>query len=658
MNEQQLVDAILKNDIDKVKEFINQGVNVNFIDSKYNLTPLIISTIHSNLEIVELLLRNNADVTTKVYGKNILDYVVKELHSSDKYKQILSLLLKYRLKDIEQLKIETANKTLLEYACYNKWIDIVELLIQHNIDVNIGKPLLFIFKNMNENVGEDITLLSLLLSAGANLKDIEKVVDKTGNSLLHIACQKKDESLIKLLINYGIDLNIVNSSGFTPLSFLCSSLGRFNNTYDKKTFSLVKLLINAGADINVGGALAEACSVGHVPCIKLLLKKGANINGIEYTNFENTHIFHKIPIVEASKLKHNKNIVELLIKHGADVNNGCPLSHACQTNNIEVVELLLQSGADVNTKDKDFSYTPLMFATINGNLDIIKLLIEHGADVNICDQYNETALILSTKHGYEHIVRFLFQHNADINTQSKRDGQTALFHLIRRNNDYSTETIEMFLQGGADVNIKDMEDKTPIFYVVKSGNLELFNLLLKYGADINVVSQGNKNLLYYALASLSYYVSDKSERIEIIKSLLKSGLTLTNNSKDDYFLLQKFLDYCESGDVEIVSLFIDSGINVNLNYNSKNALLTVLTKIVKSIEDNDKQKEQDYITIAKMLIQAGADIPPECKKNGFKSHKYNKERQILNKIYKIISSEKIFNKIQSDKNQSKKIMKI
>jgi len=58
-----------------------------------------------------------------------------------------------------------------------------------------------------------------------------------------------------------------------------------------------------------------------------------------------------------------------------------PLHWAADNGNKEVVELLLAKGADVNAK-ADNGNTPLHLAIHKGNKDIVKLLISRGADIN------------------------------------------------------------------------------------------------------------------------------------------------------------------------------------------------------------------------------------------------------------------------------------
>ena len=109
--------------------------------------------------------------------------------------------------------------------------------------------------------------------------------------------------------------------------------------------------------------------------IELLLKKGANVNVID----NNGHtplivviishlVFHQIKteifIHDEKKYQENvetnqKNIIELLIKNGADINikvkNISILFYTCIFSNLEIIEILIKNGADVNSYEGNMS---------------------------------------------------------------------------------------------------------------------------------------------------------------------------------------------------------------------------------------------------------------------------------------------------------------
>ena len=78
----------------------------------------------------------------------------------------------------------------------------------------------------------------------------------------------------------------------------------------------------------------------------------------------------------------HQEIVKLLIKKGADLNEKdmdgwIPLLYASAEGQVEVVDLLIAAGTDVNTKDRDGD-TSLNWAIIRNHTKTANLLRKHG----------------------------------------------------------------------------------------------------------------------------------------------------------------------------------------------------------------------------------------------------------------------------------------
>lgn len=141
---------------------------------------------------------------------------------------------------------------------------------------------------------------------------------------------------------------------------------------------LERLLSSGTVNINEknsGGytALHVAVFYKNEDSVRILLKYGADVNTYNY-NQQST------PLVSALH-SNNTNIILMLLEHGCDVKQTyIPLHLAVYYNNSFVVERLLLHGANPNTKDTS-GETPLYTAIENNKSnDIIELLLKHGAD--------------------------------------------------------------------------------------------------------------------------------------------------------------------------------------------------------------------------------------------------------------------------------------
>lgn len=83
----------------------------------------------------------------------------------------------------------------------------------------------------------------------------------------------------------------------------------------------------------------------------------------------------------------NAEIVQLLIEHGADVNNVdtmgmTPLLYAATHDNVEAAQMLIENGANLEARERYKGFTPLLYACHLLKPKIIPLLVEKGADLN------------------------------------------------------------------------------------------------------------------------------------------------------------------------------------------------------------------------------------------------------------------------------------
>lgn len=87
-------------------------------------------------------------------------------------------------------------------------------------------------------------------------------------------------------------------------------------------------------------------------------------------------------------------IIQLLVRHGADVNavsdsGSTPVRSACFMTHLEIVRYLTECGADINKPNYNGG-TCLINSVQSAQL--CAFLLEHGADVNATDIQNKTAL--------------------------------------------------------------------------------------------------------------------------------------------------------------------------------------------------------------------------------------------------------------------------
>ena len=88
------------------------------------------------------------------------------------------------------------------------------------------------------------------------------------------------------------------------------------------------------------------------------------------------------------------------------------IHEASENRNIEAVKQHLASGADVNAKDVAFRATPLNWAAFGGHKEIVELLISEGADMNVKCSNQNTPLDVAIKYKRTEIADLLRKHGA------------------------------------------------------------------------------------------------------------------------------------------------------------------------------------------------------------------------------------------------------
>lgn len=161
--------------------------------------------------------------------------------------------------------------------------------------------------------------------------------------------------------------------------------------------------------------LMQAAQKGFVDIIEVLLKHGADV--------DNKNDSGKTALMMAAYAG-QLGAVQLLRDHGAnyehrDKGGSAALHWATDGQNIELIEWMVENGADVNIRDTVSHWTPLLrCAAVTGNRDVAKVLLKNGAAIDAVDVDGKTALMVAVINGHQPLVDMLLQHNVDIRVQN------------------------------------------------------------------------------------------------------------------------------------------------------------------------------------------------------------------------------------------------
>lgn len=146
----------------------------------------------------------------------------------------------------------------------------------------------------------------------------------------------------------------------------------------------------------------------------------------------------------------------------------------------------------------------LFLSVYNNKYDIIELLIKYGADINYKTYYNDTALTISLQFNETtDILELLLINNINTNIIFNQGQDTPLNFCIKNMDKIDVERIRLLLEYGADPNFGNMYEQKPLNVWGMHANpynysLKILNLLLLYGVNINSLNYNNDTALFRA----------------------------------------------------------------------------------------------------------------------------------------------------------------
>ncbi|MDD9901436.1 MAG: ankyrin repeat domain-containing protein [Alphaproteobacteria bacterium] len=149
----------------------------------------------------------------------------------------------------------------------------------------------------------------------------------------------------------------------------------------------------------------------------------------------------------------------------------------------------------------------LFLAACRGDAESCLDLLAKGARPDAHKNIDQkTALMLAAEKEYAHIVQVLIEHGADVNLKDQFD-QTAL-HAVAINDCSDTQTLDMLLKAGADTTAQDYSGMTPLM-LAHTGPKTI--CLLKANADIiNMQSKNRSTAIMLALRHAQLGVGDEN----------------------------------------------------------------------------------------------------------------------------------------------------
>ncbi|MBR0239175.1 MAG: ankyrin repeat domain-containing protein [Thermoguttaceae bacterium] len=323
-----------------------------------------------------------------------------------------------------------------------------------------------------------------------------KPVGALKQTVLHYAAVENNAHQVQKCLELGADVNAKNCLGRTPLTALLSSTYELSNKY--KGSSSIR-------------------SVDFSNVVDILLRHGADVNDVD--NVGKTAIDYAI-------FQGNLNVVKNLIKRGAKLPTNRPGWDGILAEDTdyspEMIQFLIDHGANVNG---NLQGAPLLSQIMRNNWSGVKYLIDAGADLNATGVFCDTPVHLAAGKGSLEMTKLLAERGADLFAKDML-AHSVLHDAVRGG---SVQVVQWLIDQALDVNAKNVLGELPIDKVFTykpatslnkrelKKTVELVNLLLDNGSFVGNESLSNRNLIITA-----YRCNDQ----KLFKRLIKLGVNV------------------------------------------------------------------------------------------------------------------------------------
>jgi len=599
--------------------------------------------------------------------------IVKNLVEHDELKNHLNINTKDRNNDFP---ICIASEVTKEYA---PALELFEYLLDHGANYNVyhsNHIPLFIF---SIKTGNYLIIQNLLLKRNVSITQyIDEnfysmtsttninELDDNGYSILHYCIFKNDIDMIDILVKKGANVNYMKNKKLHGHSAIDMAISMKNENILSILLKSRNLLINQMNDrmeTPLTTLLKMKCYTNNEKLlwIEKFIHLGANVNAGYYQYKKSPLLYaienEDIQIVECL-LKYNNNFIDEIIKkmikyNRTDLLKGS-VSDYLSSNKNSIIFNIFKKENKKSMKRKHHSMDNSSLDSENNNDHINDRGLNEDENRSNSDSENEDEMNDSENVNNYADLKNIYNYN-QINKNIIDDEDNYLYkdnNIYKEENDNSNiekeceiiKIIKYFIDSGMDINEKDKNGKTLLYYSVENNYTSVVKCLIELGSNVNIlynVERNNDNNKSYNTKNskennesiLSKVLSKEIINDNIVKCLISAGVNI-----DD----KNIITIIKKGHIKLLKWIFQQEIKIDHYYNAisqhielfmdifkNNDKLTTVIKDKLNIKDIFSALNNDDKVSVKIYVKYGGNLSHTIGYSLYCNNKYEKVKYFI-----------------------------
>ncbi|CCX31479.1 Similar to Ankyrin-3; acc. no. Q12955 [Pyronema omphalodes CBS 100304] len=456
------------------------------------INALSLSILANNIDTAEFILRKWGNIVEEQdkHGKVAIHY------AAEKGCYTIFEPLSENRKNLHTQ--DSIGKTALHYAVEQGHLDIIKCLLNKSTDLE--KTGRFALHHAAKRP-HSFDIIKLILDFGI---DVDTTNDNQETALFAAAVVPDNDCNIQVLLDNGADISRKNAEGRTIFdsaaaiagnectlaALICGMTALHEASSYIGTSVITPTLLTYDADtgaLDKTGVAVLHCAMktGNEATWKMLLDYGA---GFDLSTCDESG---KTPLQYIKENGKNESFFDLGLQWA--ISSRCKDTKtkayfAAYLGRLDILNQIIDSNFDVNEPVLRDGSRLLHIAASNGFLNIVNRLIDVDIDIERLDNENRTPLHCAIQEGRSEIITRLLAAKCNVNAVDK-NGLSALSYAVRLRD---PKILDLILGSGVDVNAKLEDGGTVLHQAATMRHLDIVKKLLAAGADIQAVDNNGR----------------------------------------------------------------------------------------------------------------------------------------------------------------------